>query len=51
MFLSAFARPATEDEVAEAVAFLKEVGGADDRGAWKALAHVIFQAKEFILLP
>jgi len=51
MFLSAFARPATREEAEDASAFLGEVGGAEDPKAWQALAHALFQAKEFILLP
>jgi hypothetical protein len=49
MFLAAFARPAAEEEIADAAAFLEELGS--DTAAWQALAHALFQAKEFILVP
>ncbi len=52
MFLSAFARPATKEEISDAASFLAELGkGPDDPAAWTALAHALFQAKEFILIP
>jgi hypothetical protein len=52
MIVTAYARLATPEEVADALSFLKEVRKKpDDLDAWQALAHVFFQAKEFILLP
>src|SRR5207245_241482 len=47
MFVSAYARPATPEETAEAAAFLNEFGRPDDPAAWQAFAHALFQAKEF----
>jgi len=56
MFLSAYARPALEGEVADAAAFLGDAATLlskerDDPAVWQALAHALFQAKEFILVP
>lgn len=47
-FLSAYARPAAEGEVARAVAFL---GPAPDAAAWSDFAHAIFLSTEFRYLP
>ena len=44
MYLAAFARPATADEIA---ACRRYVAGG---GAWSGLAHVLFNAKEFVFL-
>jgi hypothetical protein len=59
MYEEAFARPPTEREADEAVAFLHAQGealglSADERMAdvrtWAELAHVLFNVKEFIFL-
>jgi hypothetical protein len=55
MFRAAYARPATADEVAGALQLIQDVASlkALDAGhpeVWKELAHVLFQAKEFIFL-
>ncbi len=47
MYLSAFGRPPTEKELAEALTFLKEQGGP--RG-WADLCHVLMNVKEFIFI-
>jgi hypothetical protein len=56
MYLSAFARPPTSEELADATAFLGEQRalyapqpGVDER-AWADFAHVLFNTKEFIYL-
>jgi hypothetical protein len=52
MFVAAYARAATAEETADAVAFLHEAGKRpDDPATWPALAHALFQAKEFLLVP
>jgi hypothetical protein len=50
MYVMAFARPATETELADALAFLEESGKPNDVRAWTDLAHVLFNVKEFIFL-
>jgi hypothetical protein len=54
MYVAAFARPPTATELAEALAFLREqstgYGHTDDPLAWRDLAHVLFNVKEFIFL-
>jgi hypothetical protein len=57
MFVSAFARPAQENEIQEVMAFLEEqqarygAGHAgDDPRAWADLAHVLFNSTEFIFV-
>jgi cytochrome c553 len=59
MYLSAFGRPPSDDEVAACLAFLDQQAtagggrpspGADDPGGWKDLAHTLFNVKEFIFL-
>lgn len=57
MYESAYARPASDDEIAAALAFLdaqaKEYAlpaPADDLRVWTDLAHVLVNAKEFIFL-
>ena len=55
MFLSAYGRPATSEELAGATAYLKEAArllrkGEDDPATWGELAHAIFQTREFIFL-
>jgi mono/diheme cytochrome c family protein len=47
MYQSAFARAPTEDELTACRGFLH---GQRDRAAWADLAHVLFNAKEFIFL-
>ena len=54
MYESAFGRPPTKDELAAAAEFLaeqaKEYGKPDHPKAWADLAHVLFNAKEFIFV-
>ncbi len=62
MYRAAFCRPPTKTELAACVEFLKrqgqinpatgqaKTGGLDDPRAWADLAHVLFNAKEFIFL-
>ncbi len=62
MYLSAFARPPTEQELSACLEFLDRqvqlgsVGGKrqpsldSDPGVWKDLAHALFNVKEFIFL-
>jgi len=56
MYLSAFSRPPTSDELADAITFLAEqralygaLDAADER-VWADLGHVLFNVKEFIYL-
>jgi hypothetical protein len=54
MYEAAFGRTPAKDELAAAVEFVgdlaKEYGRPDDPRAWAALAHVLFNAKEFIFV-
>jgi hypothetical protein len=59
MYLQAFARPPTEQEAEEAIAFLHAQGESlglsagervNDVRPWADLAHVLFNVKEFIFL-
>jgi hypothetical protein len=54
MYASAFGRPPTRDELAAATAFLaeqaQEYRKPDHPKAWTDLAHVLFNAKEFIFV-
>ncbi len=54
LYLAAFGRPPTDDERAEALAFLNEQGAAygspDDPLAWADLCHVLINVKEFIYI-
>ena len=59
MYLRVFARPPTPDESADALSFLESQGRElglrpeawkTDRQAWSDLAHVLFNAKEFVFL-
>jgi hypothetical protein len=54
MYEAAFAREPTADELADATAFLSaradEYGKPNDPRAWADLAHVLFNAKEFIFV-
>jgi hypothetical protein len=54
MYVSAFGRPPTEAEQAEALAFVEEqgrqYGRADDTRAWTDLGHVLLNVKEFIFI-
>jgi hypothetical protein len=54
MYESAFGRPPREDELAAAMDFLteqaREYGKPDHLKAWADLAHVLFNAKEFIFV-
>ena len=60
MYRGAFARPPTEAEVADAVAFLDAQGAElgiepskrrDDLRVWADLAHVLMNVKEFVYIP
>jgi hypothetical protein len=54
MYVRAFGREPMPEELADALEFLKEQGreyGAEDDRAWADLAHVLFNVKEFILVP
>jgi len=48
-FVSAFGRPPTDSERAEAIAFVADGGG--DAKAWADFCHVLFNAKEFLFIP
>ena len=52
MFETAFARPPTDIELADALHFLeeqsREYGRADHMRAWSDLCHVLLNVKEFI---
>jgi hypothetical protein len=56
MYLTAFSRPPTEDELSDATTFLADQralygpSAADDERAWADFAHVLFNVKEFIYL-
>ncbi len=54
MYESAFGRLPTEDELAIATAFIndqiKELNARDQLKSWSDLAHVLFNAKEFIFV-
>jgi len=54
MYQTAFGRAPSKDELAAAVEFVgdlaKEYGRPDDPRTWAALAHVLFNAKEFIFV-
>jgi hypothetical protein len=54
LYLSAFARPPDEQELADALAFLEEQGrlrgGPGHPQAWADLCHVLFNVKEFIFI-
>ena len=54
MYEAAFARAATREELAAATEFLleqgKEYGDPADPRAWSDLAHVLFNAKEFLFV-
>jgi hypothetical protein len=55
MYLAAFARPPGPEEMAEADAFIREqashlAASLEDPRVWADLAHVLFNAKEFIYL-
>jgi hypothetical protein len=47
MWLEAFARPPSPEELGSAVGFVNDV----PKEPWRALAHTIFNMKEFIYLP
>ena len=56
MFRAAFGRIPSDAEVRGARRFLGEIAALHrkkpgDPAAWQELAHALFQAKEFILLP
>jgi cytochrome c553 len=54
MYEAAFGRPPSESEIATATAFVaeasKEYGSPDHPKAWTDLAHVLFNAKEFVFV-
>ena len=50
MYLTAFGRPPSKSELADALKFLEEQGKADDSRAWADLCHVLMNVKEFIFI-
>jgi hypothetical protein len=54
LYVTAFGRPPTDAELADALAFLKQqveqYGRADDPQAWADLCHVLINVKEFIFI-
>jgi cytochrome c553 len=54
LYVTAFGRPPTDAELAEALAFLeeqgKQYGRAEDVRAWSDLCHVLYNVKEFIFI-
>jgi len=55
LYQTAFARPPTADELADAIDFLQEQslrhgGGSDDPRVWTDLCHVLINVKEFIFI-
>jgi cytochrome c553 len=59
MYLTAFSRPPSAEEIAEATAFLHDQAAAlgllsdqvaDDEGVWTDLCHVLMNVKEFVFL-
>ncbi|MDP3071073.1 MAG: PSD1 and planctomycete cytochrome C domain-containing protein [Opitutaceae bacterium] len=52
LYTGAFARPPTAEELARALAFLRDAEHSRASAApWADLAHALFNAKEFIFLP
>jgi hypothetical protein len=55
MYREAFGRSPSEDERASALAFLEEQAGTygkhDALRAWADLGHVLFNVKEFVVVP
>jgi uncharacterized protein DUF1553 len=55
LYLTAFARPPSTEELASAIDFLQEQslrysGGSDDPRVWADLCHVLMNVKEFIFI-
>lgn len=59
MYLAAFARPPSEQEISEGADFIRQQGeslglstdkGADDERVWADLCHVLMNVKEFVFL-
>jgi hypothetical protein len=54
LYEMAFTRPATSNELAFAIEFLKEQGhaysGPNDPRTWADLCHVLFNVKEFLFI-
>ena len=54
MYAAAFSRPPSADEIATATGFVeassREYGAPDHPKAWADLAHVLFNAKEFVFV-
>src|SRR5262249_20189121 len=55
LYQTAFARPPTADELADAIDFLQEQslrhgGGSNDPRVWTDLCHVLINVKEFIFV-
>lgn len=48
MYAAAFARPASPDEVANVLSFVKTQVGRSDKDVWTDVAHVLFNSAEFI---
>jgi hypothetical protein len=50
MYETAFGRPPTENELAEALKFVEGPGKADDPRVWADLCHVLMNVKEFVFI-
>jgi hypothetical protein len=50
MYSKAFSRKPTQEELSVSEAFLERQSKLNPSGAWQDLAHVLFNAKEFIYL-
>jgi hypothetical protein len=48
MYVSAFARPATQDEVSAVLAFAEAQKSRPEQAVWTDVAHVLFNSAEFI---
>jgi hypothetical protein len=51
MYEAAFARPATEEEVAALAAFSESQKARPEAAVWSDIAHVLFNSAEFIYVP
>jgi hypothetical protein len=51
MYEAAFARPATEEEVAALSAFAESQKARPEAAVWSDIAHVLFNSAEFIYVP
>jgi hypothetical protein len=48
MYLAAFARPATQDEIDHVLAFAGKQGTRSESEVWADVAHVLLNSAEFI---